>query len=408
MRRPRALISTIEPVDGGVPAMAACITRMLVEMDIEPVFAWYSPWSTHPDLSVPLHAVASGRRPGQMERPVYGDQEGHGLGAWLPELEFTHYLPRRAWRELVASCDVHLSVTGNPLCATPLARLGMPFLAWVATPWQADRVDRVSRFSLPRRLLDRGLNGPVLRRLERQVLQAPRGRILALSSYTAAALEAIAGRPMDGVMRMPVNPDVFRPATDRLVPWRIGFAGRYGDPRKHITLLLQAVARLVADDRPVQLVLAGEQNVDLLHDRLAAMGLAERVRCHPCLAPSPLAEVLQTLDLFVIPSHQEGLCIAALEAMACGVPVVSTRCGGPEDYVIEGRTGQLVTSEPTAMAAAIAAICSDRGRRDTLSEGALDWVREQASPAAARRTFQAQLEAIASGGRIPAAGGAQA
>jgi glycosyltransferase involved in cell wall biosynthesis len=232
------------------------------------------------------------------------------------------------------------------------------------------------------------------------VLRAPRGRILALSAYTATALEAIAGRPMDGVMRMPVNPDVFRPAPERLVPWRIGFAGRYGDPRKQITLLLEAVGRLAAAGHPLELVLAGEQNVDLLQERLAAKGLEERVHCHPCLAPHPLAEVLQTLDLFVIPSHQEGLCIAALEAMACGVPVVSTRCGGPEDYVIEGRTGQLVASDADAMAAAIAAICGDRARRDTLSAGALEWVREQASPAAARRTFQAHLEAVAPAGLI--------
>ncbi|MCP9833671.1 MULTISPECIES: glycosyltransferase family 4 protein [unclassified Cyanobium] len=373
--------------------MTACVARMLEELDIEPVFAWYAPWSTHPKLSVPLHAVASGRRPGQMQRRVYGGHEGHGLGAWLPELEFTHYLPRRAWRELVAGCDLHLSVTGNPLCATPFTRLGIPFLAWVATPWQDDRVDRVKRFSRPRRLLDRTLNGPVLRRLERQVLQAPRGRILALSGYTATALAAIARRPMDGVMRMPVNPAIFHPAPERLVPWRIGFAGRYADPRKQITLLLEAVARLVAQGRPVQLVLAGEQGVHRLQGPLAAMGLEGRVRCYPCLGPSALAELLQGLDLFVIPSHQEGLCIAALEAMACGVPVVSTRCGGPEDYVIDACTGQLVASEPAAMAAAIAAICADRDLRERLSAGALAWVREQASPEAARRTFLAHLEA---------------
>ena len=131
------------------------------------------------------------------------------------------------------------------------------------------------------------------------------------------------------------------------------------------------------------------------------MGLADRVRCLPCLAPAALAEVLQTLDLFVIPSHQEGLCIAALEAMACGVPVVSTRCGGPEDYVIDGITGQLVASDPAAMAAAIATISADRLGRERLSAGALTWVREQASPQAARRTFRAHLEAIAPPGRIP-------
>jgi hypothetical protein len=49
------------------------------------------------------------------------------------------------------------------------------------------------------------------------------------------------------------------------------------------------------------------------------------------------------------------------------------------------------------MAAAIAAISVDRDRRGRLSAGALTWVREQASPQAARRTFRAHLEAVAPG-----------
>jgi glycosyltransferase involved in cell wall biosynthesis len=50
----------------------------------------------------------------------------------------------------------------------------------------------------------------------------------------------------------------------------------------------------------------------------------------------------QKASVFVIPSIQEGLCISGVEAMACGLPVVSTRCGGPEDYVEEGMNGFLV------------------------------------------------------------------
>jgi glycosyltransferase involved in cell wall biosynthesis len=261
----------------------------------------------------------------------------------------------------------------------------------VATPWQADRSDRVQRFSWPRRLLDSSLNAPVLRRLERQVLRAPRGRILALSRYTARALEAIAGRPITGVLLMPVDTTIYRPAPQRLVPWRIGFSGRYGDPRKHIDLLLAALRLLVDQGHPVQLELVGEPNTCLLGPRLEALGLVERVHCHPFLQPPELAAVLQGLDLFVIPSHQEGLCIAALEAMACAVPVVSTRCGGPEEFVVAGSTGQLVDSDPAAMAGAIAAICGDRDRRRRLGAGAADWVAAHASPAAARSIFRRQV-----------------
>jgi len=389
----RALISTIEPIDGGVPTMTRCITDLLEELDIEPVYAWYAPWSQHPALSVPLYAVASGRRPGALDQRAYGNHEAHALGSWLPELEFTHYLPRRAWRDRIASCQLHLSVTGNPLCALPYARLGLPFLAWVATPWEADRANRVRGFSLPRRLLDRGLNGPVLRQLERQVLRAPEGKILALSPYTANALAEVAQRPMDAVLLMPVQSGIFFPNPDAVLPWRIGFAGRYGDPRKNINLLLEAVRLLVQQGAPVELHLAGEKTLTLLQPKLEELGIESRVRCLPPLEPKQLAPLLRSLDVFVIPSHQEGLCIAALEAMACGTPVVSTRCGGPEYYVREGSTGQLVDADPKALASAIAAIASDRPHRNHLALGASQWVSEHASTAAARATFRRQLKA---------------
>lgn len=47
-------------------------------------------------------------------------------------------------------------------------------------------------------------------------------------------------------------------------------------------------------------------------------------------------------DVIAIPSRQEGLTTVGLEAMACGMPVVSTRCGGPEEYVKDGETGCFV------------------------------------------------------------------
>lgn len=383
----RALISTIVPIDGGVPTMTRWIVSLLQEMGIEPVIAWYEPWSTHPSLSVPLHALATGRSPGRTSRRVYDNHMGYGIGAWLPELEFTHYLPRWHWRDLIQQCQFHLAVTGNPLCATPFARLGLPFLAWVATPWEADRRDRVKGFSMPRRWLDKGLNRPFLRRLERQILRSPQGRILALSGYTSRSLAEIAQRPMDGVMLMPVDPSIFHPVPHERVPWTVGFAGRYGDPRKDVRLLLEAVRLLAREDHPIRLEFIGESDSTCLNTQIESLGLVDRVVCHSPRAGSELAGVVRRWDLFVVPSYQEGLCIAALEAMACGIPVVSTFCGGPEDYVLPDRTGELVPRDPGAMARAIASICGDPERRRRLGEGAARWVGDQASPQASREVF---------------------
>jgi glycosyltransferase involved in cell wall biosynthesis len=100
-----------------------------------------------------------------------------------------------------------------------------------------------------------------------------------------------------------------------------------------------------------------------------------------------LASILQSLDVFVIPSYQEGLCIAALEAMACGIPVISTRCGGPEDYVIPQKTGAIVDSTPAALVTAILEICRNRSVRNNLAQASSKWILANASEATSKEIF---------------------
>lgn len=390
----RALISTIQPSSGGVPAKTRWLVQELAALGITSTLAWYEPWSCSPELSVPLLRLLSGRRPAARSEAVWPEVPGEGIGAWLPELEFSHYWATRPWRRLIAAADLHLVTTGNPLCAYRFLRSGVPFLAWVGTPWHGDRDARVRTFPWYRRLLDRSLNGPVLRRMERQVLRVPQGRILTISQHTARELEQLSGCPTAGVLYLPPDPILFRPRPDARVPWRIGFAGRYGDPRKQLGLLLDAVLQLHRRGRPVRLELTGERKgLRLIADAVQVRGLNAVVHCHPYLSPEQLAAVMQSWDLFVIPSHQEGLCISALEAMACGVPVVSTRCGGPEDFVLPDRTGTLVPHQASALAEAIDALCSQPEKRRHLSTGSLAWMAANADASQARRRLHHHLRA---------------
>lgn len=390
-----ALISTIQPSSGGVEAKTRWVVDELAALGISSVLAWYEPWSCSPELSVPLAQIGSGKRPGHRCLQVWPGVSGHAIGAWLPELEFTHYQPIRPWRQLIAAADLHIAITGNPLCGHRFLASGKPFLAWIGTPWHGDRVDRVKLFPWHRRLVDRWVNAPVLQSMERRVLRAPQGRLLTISHHTARELQIISGRPATaGVLYRPSDPALFYPAPSRRVPWRIGFSGRYSDPRKQIHLLLDAVALLVKQGHPVQLELTGEASGHFLQSAIAARQLTNHVHCHAYLEPAELAAVLQQWDLFVIPSHQEGLCIAALEAMACGVPVVSTRCGGPEDFVLPNRTGILVAAEAEAMAMAIKAVCGVPGLRRQLADGALRWIHNHADPATARRNLRSHLKAV--------------
>ena len=75
---------------------------------------------------------------------------------------------------------------------------------------------------------------------------------------------------------------------------------------------------------------------------------------------SDIARLLQAFDLLVIASDQEAFGRTVIEAMACGLPVVATRSGGPEEIVVNGETGHLVpVNDPAAMGSAISAILRD-------------------------------------------------
>ena len=398
----RALIASLSPATGGVSALQRVALQLLAEHGYESTIAWYEPYSWRPRLSVPSYRLGTRRIGGEL-REVAGARAGHALGAWLPELEFTHYWPTRLWRELIAAHDLHLVVSGTCLAGLAFARSGTPFLAWVASDWHGDRKDRVAGFSPARRVLDRLLTRPVVRRLEPQILH--RGRILALSEPTHRALDRAAGSAVvHSVLPYPIDSERFQPDPEAVVPGRIGFVGRYDDPRKNLPMFLAALQEARRDLESVHAVVVGggEPAASLLEE-VRSRGLASAIEFCGHVAPSRYADLLSTFDVLAVTSHQEGLGIAYLEAMACGCPIVSTRCGGPEEYLSPGVNGYFADTSGE-LSRQLVAIVHDREARRRLGESAHLTVASTYAWSPVREIFARELAAFESGAGSPVFG----
>lgn len=162
-------------------------------------------------------------------------------------------------------------------------------------------------------------------------------------------------------------PNDFRERHPRLRSGRIIlFLGRL-HPVKGLDLLAQAFSRIAASPsfRDVFLVVAGPDESNLrpkLEETLGSAGLLDRILFTGMLDARAKLSALAAADLFVLPSYSEGLSLATLEALACGVPVVITEsCNFPE--VAAAGAGEVVRADARALEAALRKVLRDEAMR---------------------------------------------
>jgi N-acetyl-alpha-D-glucosaminyl L-malate synthase BshA len=120
-----------------------------------------------------------------------------------------------------------------------------------------------------------------------------------------------------------------------------------------------------------------------------AAGVADAIRfVHPIHDVRALASWVAAADLFILPSEMESFGLAALEALACGVPVIARRVGGVPEVVRDGATGQLV-ADPAEIAGVVESLAADPAKRGRLGTEAAADVRRRFSTAAVADQYEA-------------------
>jgi len=144
----------------------------------------------------------------------------------------------------------------------------------------------------------------------------------------------------------------------------VGAAGRLSD-EKGFDLLIEAVLRAVSRGADIELWIAGEGPEKAKLEALAAKS-AGRVRLLGFR--SDMRELQEAFDIFALSSLREGLPNVVLEAMACEVPVLATRCGGVEAVVRDEVEGLLVApGSAAALEASLVRLASDPALRTRLA-----------------------------------------
>ena len=158
----------------------------------------------------------------------------------------------------------------------------------------------------------------------------------------------------------------------------IGLVGRLDHWGKGHKELFEAMASL-RERHPVHaLIVGGGRRMEEVRQSAESLGLAGAVHF---LGPRPdVPDLLNAMDIFVLPSYSEGVSLALLEAMAAGLPVVATAVGGLPEVVTDGETGLLIPPRDAgALAGALARLLTDPALARRLGANARAHVREHYS-----------------------------
>lgn len=368
------------PIIGGVESNAERLARYLVGQRV-PVQLLTK--------RIGRHLPDEEDRDGIAIRRIGPGGERSSFGKWRLTPAVVRWLIRHASKYDVVCCVDYRATGVAALLARRVTGRPVVFQAQTTGVLSGDNVDPLLRrvgigatgpiaraVKWPIRVLYRGADAfaCISRDIERETLACgvARDRV----HYLPNAIDMTHFRPAEPGERDRLRQELNLPA-DRVVCLFVGRLSR----EKGVLELLEAWRLLQPSD--ALLVMAGPDMTGHAWDAGASgrtfvesHGLHASVRFVGPL--TDVAPMIKAADLVVQPSHFEALGLSAIEALACGVPLVASEVGGLLDFVVDGENGRLCPpQDPQALAACIGPLLSDAGARARLAARTRDSVLQE-------------------------------
>lgn len=368
----RVLIST-QDVVGGVKAMKSLIVSVLKQEGYDVSFIY-------PARS--LRGLFSLRR---IQISQNGDIENIKVNSIPYVLMIDHLVSAFIAKKLLNQYDIYQAVGGGNQPALLFMIGKKRYVCWVATTIKDEGkliFDPLHPFEFSMRILLYYFNYlimPLIYRYEKRIYQKAE-KILTISQHTKKCIQEQYGIPDEKfcIIPFPIDTDKFKPIIDGQITKQnfILMVGRLTDPRKNIKLLLKSFVKIKQSFPDLRLILIGKKPKNNNLEKFCnSLGIGDSVDFPGQVSEDELIKYYNQVQLFVLPSLQEGLGIVVLESMACGTPVVSTKCGGPEEIIIHGENGYLVeNNDVEALADSVCKLLADNELRMKMGEKAREFV----------------------------------
>jgi glycosyltransferase involved in cell wall biosynthesis len=337
----RVCLPTLDPRStAGVRTVTTFTYKKLEATRYEPYIVFNAiPW----DECTTMNNIIGGKFSVDYEKGDFEDMTGIRIGRRLPEARIFNYLFNlKYWNQALNDANKFFGMGGPCLPCLPLAINDIPYGCWIGTTMYDEEKSRQLPLSI-RRIRNK-LTSPIIKKYEQYILE--RANIIAVQShYTKSRINELfnIGKRKITVIPYPIDTEKYSPREGISSTPEILFVGRVTASRKNIPLLLRAFSKVLEQVPEATLTLIGGELNNHLQSLISNLDIENKVYCEGRV--DDIVPYLDRANVFALPSNQEGLGIAGLEAQSCGTPVVATRCGGPQDYVEDGENGFLVPTK---------------------------------------------------------------